>query len=81
VKKSKKVATVRTTVNTGALLVISSVVSHVFGVSVDLSDPTVVAALTIVTPIFYRTCRWASAKWPSLGYVLFGNVATPEYGD
>lgn len=79
-KSSKNVATVRTTVNSTLLLVISSVCSRVFGWNVDLSDPVVVLVLAGVTPIFYRASRWASEKWPTLGYILFGKVATPQYG-
>lgn len=77
--KSKNVATVRTTVNSTALLILASVGSHLFGWNVDLSDPVVVAALAVVTPIFYRASRWACDKWPTLGYILFGKSATPEY--
>jgi fatty acid desaturase len=80
VKRSKNIATVRTTVNSTVLLALASLANRAFGWSVDLADPTVVVVLGVVTPIFYRTSLWASAKWPALGFILFGKGSAPDYG-
>lgn len=78
---NKQIATVRTTVNSTALALVAMLLSRLFGVTIDLTDPLIVAAVAVVTPIFYRLSLWASEKWPVLGYVLFGKNATVSYFD
>ena len=76
---NKNTATVRTTVNTVALSVVALIASRLFGVTLDVTDPLLILGVAIATPIFYRASLWASAKWPTLGYVLFGKNSTPTY--
>jgi cobalamin biosynthesis protein CobD/CbiB len=75
-------ATVRTTVNGTILTVIIIAVAAIFGWTIEVADlapylPVLAGAIAV----FYRLSLVVSAKWPSLGYVLFGKAKAPTYSE
>jgi uncharacterized membrane protein YczE len=76
---NKDIATVRTTVNTTVLSLVALVLSRLFSVTIDVTDPLFVGTVLLVTPVFYRASLWASDKWPAFGYILFGKNAKVNY--
>lgn len=74
------VATTRTTVNSTVAALFALVLSNLFGWEISVSDPVYLALVGFGVPVFYRLSLWASAKWPTVGYVLFGTGKTPTYG-
>lgn len=74
-----RIATVRTTVNTTVISVAVSLLARWFGWEIDVTDPVFIAGTAVVVPVFYRASIWASEKWPAIGYILFGKVASPKY--
>lgn len=71
----------RTAVNTSVVLILASIVSQLFGWEINLSDSGVYVAsvvLGVIVGIGYRLSRWATHRWPVLGWVLFGSGKEPE---
>ena len=76
------VSTKRTAVNITTVGLIIYAVSYVTGkeISIDPDDPInllLVPAIGVVGGIGYRLSRWATNRWPSLGWVLFGSGKEP----
>lgn len=75
-----KKATVRTTVNTTVLAAICALVYQLFGWSWTVDDLLPYVGLVApVVAVFYRLSLWASKKWPTVGYILFGINEQPTY--
>lgn len=73
-------ATVRTTWNGTIVAALIVATAAIFGWDVNLDDlAPFLPVIGIFIGVFYRASLWAAAKWPSLGYVLFGKPATPAY--
>lgn len=73
-------ATVRTTVNGTVLAIIVVVISKLTNWQVQIEDlAPYLPIFAAVLAIFYRLSRAVTDKWPVVGYVLFGKVATPKY--
>lgn len=73
-------ATVRTTVNGTILTGVIIAVAAGFGWTIEVADlapylPVLAGAIAV----FYRLSLVVSAKWPNLGYVLFGKAKAPTY--
>lgn len=73
-------ATVRTTWNGVLAFVVALLLSRVLGIEVTEGD--VAAWLPLFAPVlavFYRLSLAISARWPGLGWVLFGIGSAPRY--
>jgi uncharacterized membrane protein len=76
------ISTKRTAVNTAVVGYVLYLISFITGreFTIDADDPINLiapAAVGVLIGIGYRLSRWATAKWPSLGWVLFGSGKEP----
>lgn len=79
-KQNLNVATVRTTVQTVVLTAVVAVIAKLTDWQVEVDDLLpYVPLLAPVAAVFYRASRWLTARYPSLGWVLFGSGKEPEY--
>jgi len=70
----------RTAVNSAIVIWIVGLVNTAFGWHLSFSDSSILwigAAAGAILGVFYRLSRWATAKWPSLGWLLFGSGQEP----
>ena len=75
-----RTATVRTTVNTTVLLYVAILFNWLFSWNITLDDLAPFAPIILgVVAVFYRLSLYVTARWPKLGWVLFGNKETPTY--
>lgn len=75
------ISTKRTAINVTVVLWMVSLVNRIFGWKMNLTDQDVIwlaPAIGAVVGVGYRLSRWATAKWPTLGWVLFGSGKEPE---
>jgi hypothetical protein len=74
-------ATKRTTVNAAITGVIVTSIVRVLDIELDENSVMVLGiVIGAATGVVYRTSRAITAKWPKLGYVLFGSGKEPtEY--
>ena len=75
-----RTATIRTAVPTAWTTLVAWAVAR-FGL--DLSDAdwqVLLLVMPVLAGVGYRLLRVLEARWPSLGFVLFGSVQTPHYG-
>lgn len=75
------ISTKRTAVNVGVIAAIVAVICKVFGwtLNIDTNDLLVLSpVIAFVAGFGYRLSRWATAKWPTLGWVLFGSGKEPS---
>lgn len=73
-------ATKRTTVNGTILVAVIVAAANLFGWTIELADLTpFIPVLAGAILVFYRLSLVVSAKWPSVGYVLFGSKTEPTY--
>ena len=73
-------ATKRTTINGTILTAMIIGAANLFGWTIEIADlapflPVFAGAILV----FYRLSLVVSAKWPSVGYVLFGSKTEPTY--
>ena len=74
------VSTKRTAVNITVIGYLVMVLNRIFGwhLTVTPDDLVWVAPLLgVVFGVGYRLSRWATTKWPGLGWVLFGSGKEP----
>jgi hypothetical protein len=70
----------RTAVNSAVTIYIIGLVNAVFGWKISLDDISIIwigAIIGFVMGVVYRLSRYATAKWPQLGWVLFGSGQEP----
>lgn len=75
-----RTATIRTTMPTIWTTLVAWAVAR-FGL--DLSDEdwqVLLLVMPLLAGVGYRLLRVVEARYPSLGFVLFGSVQTPHYG-
>lgn len=70
-------ATVRTTVPAVWTAILVAVAHELFDWHLDPTQ--VAAAIVVALPFVYRLGRLLEARWPSIGYVLFGSAKVPSY--
>ncbi len=76
----RNTATIRTTVNTTVLTILSSLIFRLFKWEVSVDDLVLWSPIIApVAAIFYRASLVLSEKLPWLGYILFGKVKPPTY--
>lgn len=74
-----RTATLRTTVNSTWLVALVAL-AHQAGWRVDADSlAPLLPAVPVIVGCWYRGCLLASARWPWLGWVLFGVSANPTY--
>lgn len=77
--KSTTTATIRTAVPAAWATAIVWIVAQL-GLELDPDDWQAVAlVMPIIIGIVYRTLRMVEARWPQLGWILFGSASTPSY--
>ena len=77
---SVNISTKRTAVNIGVLTATVALVAKFTGWNIQLNTNDLLLLSPVIAAgagIGYRISRWASAKWPSLGWVLFGSGQEP----
>lgn len=79
--KDTTTATVRTTVNTTVLAALGALLYKIFGWDIKVEDMLpFLPVIAAVVAVFYRLSLAVTAKWPVVGYILFGRTTPPTYG-
>lgn len=74
------VSTKRTAVNITVVLWAIAILNKVFNWHINLSEADAVwlaPIIGLVAGVGYRISRWATSKWPTLGWLLFGSGKEP----
>ena len=75
-----RTATIRTTVPTIWTTLLVWIVAR-FGLDLSEQDwQVLLLVLPFLAGIGYRLLRVVEARWPKLGYILFGSARLPHYG-
>ena len=74
------VSTKRTAVNVTIVLAVIGGLSSVFGWQLNINSPEqlwLAPVIGAITGIGYRLSRFATTRWPAVGWVLFGSGKEP----
>ena len=75
-----RTATIRTTVPTIWTTLVAWAVAR-FGLNLSDADwQVLLLVLPFLAGLGYRLLRVVEARWPKLGFILFGSAQTPHYG-
>ena len=77
--RSANTGAIRVTMNAAIVFAIVWLIEYLTGGDIDTDNPLVVLIAAFAVGFGYRFSRFLSAKYPSLGWVLFGIGTAPNY--
>jgi hypothetical protein len=79
--KQETISAKRTAVNSTVTIWLIGIITQITGWDIKFDDLSVIyigVALGAIMGVVYRVSRYLSARWPALGWILFGSGQEPS---